>query len=118
MPRKPEWHLRCYFTRGMRVRRWILAVICTAAFCGGRALYDLSAAVSDGAASKPTATMKFLRVTAAEVTREPDHRNPRLDMYGNPIDPAVGDYRVDWHGDMYEWHAPDTAVLKLPSPGV
>lgn len=43
---------------------------------------------------------------------------PRIDLYGNEIRGAVGDYRVDPRGDLYERHAPDTAVLKLGSPGV
>jgi hypothetical protein len=40
---------------------------------------------------------------------------PRLDRYGNPIERAVGDYRTDPRGDVYERHAPDTAVLD-PGP--
>ena len=43
---------------------------------------------------------------------------PRLDLYGNPIEPAVGDYRTDPRGDVYERHAPDTAVLRLGPAGV
>src|SRR5438132_560544 len=38
---------------------------------------------------------------------------PQFDVYGNQIDEAVGDYRVDPRGDLYEQHAPDTALLKL-----
>lgn len=41
---------------------------------------------------------------------------PPVDIYGNQVDRAVGDYRVDPHGDLYERHAPDTAVLKLGPP--
>jgi hypothetical protein len=42
--------------------------------------------------------------------------HPRIDIYGNRVDPAVGEYRVDFRGDLYERHAPDTAVLKLGPP--
>ena len=42
---------------------------------------------------------------------------PQFDVYGNQIDEAVGDYRVDPRGDLYEQHAPDTALLKLGPPG-
>jgi hypothetical protein len=35
------------------------------------------------------------------------------DMYGNEIEEALGDYRIDFRGDMYERHAPQTA---LPEP--
>ncbi len=43
---------------------------------------------------------------------------PRVDLFGNEVSEAVGDYRVDPGGDLYERHAPDTAVLKLGPPGV
>ena len=41
---------------------------------------------------------------------------PTTDIYGNEIERAVGGYRVDLRGDLYEEHNPDTAVLKLGSP--
>jgi hypothetical protein len=45
-------------------------------------------------------------------------RPPRVDLYGNPIDAAVGDYRLDPRGDMYERHSPDTAVTRLAAPSL
>jgi hypothetical protein len=42
----------------------------------------------------------------------------RRDLYGNEIDEAVGDYRIDERGEIYERHSPDTAVLKLKPAGV
>jgi hypothetical protein len=42
---------------------------------------------------------------------------PRVDLYGNEVFEAVGDYRVDVSGELYERHAPDTAVLRLAPPG-
>jgi len=39
-----------------------------------------------------------------------------IDVFGNEIDEAVGDYRVDMRGDLYERHSPDTEVPKLPPP--
>ncbi len=41
---------------------------------------------------------------------------PNVDVYGNPVEAAVGGYRVDFDGDLYEEHNPDTAVLALGSP--
>jgi hypothetical protein len=38
---------------------------------------------------------------------------PRVDVYGNEIQEAVGDYRVDPTGGMYESHSPDTEVARL-----
>src|SRR5438105_2386413 len=43
--------------------------------------------------------------------REGDWAEPRVDLNGNEIDAAIGDYRVDKRGEMYERHAPDTALL-------
>ena len=40
----------------------------------------------------------------------------RVDLNGNEIDDAVGDYRVDLRGEMYERHAPDTALPHLGEP--
>lgn len=50
------------------------------------------------------------------VSREPTSTEPRMDLYGNEISNAVGDYRVDRRGNLYERHAPDTAVLKVGPP--
>ena len=41
---------------------------------------------------------------------------PNVDIYGNEVDRAVGGYRVDPAGELYEEHNPDTAVLKLGPP--
>ena len=40
----------------------------------------------------------------------------REDLYGNDVSPAVGEYRIDGLGELYEEHAPDTALLKLGPP--
>lgn len=45
------------------------------------------------------------------------YTQPQFDLYGNQIDEAVGDYRIDPRGDLYEQHSPDTALLKLGPPG-
>jgi hypothetical protein len=48
--------------------------------------------------------------------RADDVSEPRVDLNGNEIDDAVSDYRVDGRGEMYERHAPDTALLHLSAP--
>lgn len=48
--------------------------------------------------------------------RVDDWPEPRVDLNGNEIDDAVSDYRVDGRGEMYESHAPDTALLHLSAP--
>lgn len=40
----------------------------------------------------------------------------RLDRYGNEVEDAVGDYRLDRRGEMYELHSPDTALPQLGPP--
>ena len=45
-----------------------------------------------------------------------DARDMRRDAWGNEIAPAVADYFVDPYGEMYESHAPDTALLELGQP--
>jgi hypothetical protein len=49
-------------------------------------------------------------------SRSDDWADPRVDLNGNEIDDAVSDYRVDGRGEMYERHAPDTALLHLSAP--
>jgi hypothetical protein len=49
-------------------------------------------------------------------TRDEDWTEPHVDLNGNEIDNAVSDYRVDGRGEMYERHAPDTALLHLGAP--
>ena len=51
-----------------------------------------------------------------ERARDDDWAEPHLDLNGNEIDDAVGDYRVDQRGELYERHAPDTALLHLGPP--
>lgn len=49
-------------------------------------------------------------------TPQEDWAEPHVDLNGNEIDDAVSDYRVDGRGEMYERHAPDTALLHLGAP--
>ena len=45
-----------------------------------------------------------------------DEEASHLDVYGNKIDAAVGDYRVDLSGNIYEEHSPNTEVPHLGPP--
>jgi hypothetical protein len=42
----------------------------------------------------------------------------RFDLFGNEVEEAVADYRIDLRGGIYERHSPDTAVPRLGSPKV
>ena len=53
----------------------------------------------------------------ADGTDEPDPAlQPILDVYGNEIQDAITDYRIDTGGVMYEEHSPDTEVPHLSPP--
>jgi hypothetical protein len=99
----------------MKGFRWILAAIWIAAFFTGRAVSDVSGTVSDVSGQQPLIAAPVSN-TAPTPRLRPN--GPRIDLYGNPVDTAVTDYRVDPRGELYERHAPETAVQKLPSPGV
>ncbi len=65
----------------------------------------------------PYSTTSVLDVGAPALPqRDDDWAEPRVDLNGNEIDVAVGDYRVDRRGEMYERHAPDTALIHLSPP--
>ena len=65
----------------------------------------------------PSTTTSVLDLGAAALPqRDDDWAEPQVDLNGNEIDEAVGDYRVDRRGEMYERHAPDTALIHLTAP--
>jgi len=41
---------------------------------------------------------------------------PHFDLYGNQIDDAITDYRIDQGGAIYERHSPDIEVPHLGPP--
>ena len=55
---------------------------------------------------------------ASEHEVDTEAGEPRRDLYGNEIEPAVTDYRVDFYGDVYERQSPDTAILELTAPSL
>ena len=42
----------------------------------------------------------------------------QLDLYGNEIEDAVSDYRIDVEGEIYERHAPQVEVPRLAGPSL
>jgi len=77
-----------------------------------RVLLGLVVALSFMAARTP-AVLDGDPVHASEVRRV---SSPNLDIYGNQVERAVGGYRADPLGELYEEHNPDTAILKLGPP--
>lgn len=45
-----------------------------------------------------------------------DGRTGAIDLYGNPIEEAVGDYRIDTRGGIFERHSPATEISRLADP--
>jgi hypothetical protein len=94
------------------VRFQLLAVlIWVLAFLAGRHIWVAPVPTE----SSPTVYRAPLVVGIEDTAAEAE---PHLDVHGNQVDEAVGDYRVDPLGDLYERHSPDTALLKLGAPGV
>jgi hypothetical protein len=96
--------------------RWILVFALLSFAVSGPALVGVTSAVFDGGAETVRQSGNSRAGSDSyEETVRPERR-VRIDVYGNQIDDAMGDYRVDWSGDIYERHAPETEILKLPSP--
>jgi hypothetical protein len=64
----------------------------------------------------PRTTTVIENISPAVPYRQNEAVEPRFDLNGNEVDDAVGDYRIDARGEMYELHAPDTALLHLSAP--
>ena len=57
-------------------------------------------------------------ISALDLLEPPAPPPPRMDLYGNEVEEAVGDYRIDFDGEVYERHSPDTEVSRLAGPSV
>jgi len=99
-------------------RLWFALIVMTILFAAANIwtqqsfARQLEAIVASGTRS----TSVIDSVTRTLPTRDDDWADPRIDLNGNEIDDAVSDYRVDRGGEMYERHAPDTALLRLSAP--
>jgi hypothetical protein len=65
----------------------------------------------------PLGTLVLDDAMYSDVLGEGAAVEPRIDLYGNEVEEAVGDYRIDVRGDIYERHSPDTEVTQLGAPG-
>ena len=91
------------------LRVWFVMIILATVLAGGTLWSAVRPAASFPVSESNTAILGLLRA-------EPAKSEPRVDLYGNEIQDAVGDYRVDPRGDTYESHAPDTEVTRLSGP--
>jgi hypothetical protein len=112
--------LLCHWgQQAMTVERvWAAVLGITVLFAGSTMWTQQAATQQVQVISVPAAHTTAVTDSAPRVlpTRDDDWAEPRVDLNGNEIDDAVGDYRVDRRGEMYERHAPDTALLRLTAP--
>jgi hypothetical protein len=102
----------------MAQRLWFAMIVLAILFAAANMWTQQSTARQFEAIAVPgfRTTSVIDSVTRALPARDEDWGNPRIDLNGNEIDDAVSDYRVDRRGEMYERHAPDTALLRLSAP--
>jgi hypothetical protein len=66
---------------------------------------------------EPLDTTAVYDVTRPWAAPQPAGSPPEtLDRYGNVVERAVTDYRLDPTGDIYERHSPSTAIPRLGPP--
>ncbi len=99
-------------------RVWFAAIGTAIIFAGSNMWTKHSAARQIQVIARPSASTTSVIDSAARTVpaQGDDWAEPRVDLNGNEIDAAVSDYRVDRRGEMYERHAPDTALLRLSAP--
>ena len=99
-------------------RLWFVLIVLTILFAAASIWTQQSTARQLEAIAVPSSrsTSVIDNVTRALPAHNDDWADPRVDLNGNEIDDAVSDYRVDRRGEMYERHAPDTALLRLSAP--
>ena len=99
-------------------RLWFVLIVLTILFAAASIWTQQSTARQLEAIAVPSSrsTSVIDNVTRALPAHNDDWADPREHITGNEIDDAVSDYRVDRRGEMYERHAPDTALLRLSAP--
>jgi hypothetical protein len=99
----------------------ILVIVAAAWGVGARSTERSGAAVSGPPPSVPASSIRpssILEGQALDGTALEPPSAPELDLFGNEVERAVSDYRVDVRGDIYERHSPDTAVTHLTAPSL
>jgi hypothetical protein len=66
-------------------------------------------------AAPRSTSFSSIRPEAEREATMPSRELP-IDLYGNDVGEAVARYKVDFTGDWYEEHSPDTEVPKLKPP--
>ena len=93
------------------LRVWFVMIAMSTVLAGGTVWSAVVRPTSSFQVVAPTAGLSDLDF--AQMPAE-----PRVDVYGNEIEDAIGDYRIDPRGDVYESHSPDTEVSRLNAPTI
>jgi len=94
--------------------RVVVVVVALGLVAGGRLWIARPSAASSLTPNAWHATAIYAPTT--DIPRDDDVSAPQLDVLGNEVDDAVGDYRVDTRGEIYERHSPETEVSRLTPP--
>jgi len=109
--------------------RVVIGIMWVVSFFAGRAWLLSPAAFANAATSAEITAQssRMVRVGSEPARSEAEgplmedrdsleQRDPTVDLFGNEIEEAIADYRVDLRGTVYERHSPETAVSRLGSP--
>jgi hypothetical protein len=101
---------------------WLLLLVVMAGAWGAGARSAKAAVRQAPTLTKP-ASVKSVQPSSSitdltDRSEDASSTSPAVDLYGNEIERAVGDYRIDFRGDIYETHAPDTAITELGAPAM
>jgi hypothetical protein len=82
----------------------------------GREVWSAPALPLHAAALEAPAASAAVSDLLERLETQQEQIQPQMDLYGNEIEEAVGDYRIDPQGDVYERHSPETEVVALGPP--
>jgi hypothetical protein len=122
----PLLWMRQEMSLSMSSFRLVLGILCFAVLMASRAIWTAAPVppmatdfdFSTRAISEPPPSPRLPRprLEVDEPARGESKQDRRLDLYGNEIERAIGDYRIDTRGHLYERHSPETAMPRLGRP--
>ena len=93
-------------------RVWFAAIASGMVLAGGSGW----AVAVHGATVDPAPTAAFDMFSVLQPALDEPAIESHLDVYGNEVQDAITDYRVDTQGVVYENHSPETEVPHLGPP--
>lgn len=114
-----QWHFGCNLhSRSRLVKPYrALAVVPIVALVTLCALFSLSAhTMPDAAETSVTRAPHAEMAAPPDEDYDADRGRGTVDLFGNDVNDAVAQYRLDATGSLYEVHSPQTEIPKLGSP--